>query len=82
MNNPLINRDSLKTAMKGRMHYSEIAQLMGISKTALGFKIIGRKGRGIMPFTEEEVQILRSLFGDVVLEPAPKFEAPKKGIKR
>lgn len=78
MEHQLINRDSLKSAMKGRASYRETAGLLGISTTALAFKVSGRKGRGLVPFTEEEIQILRSMFGDSILYPVPRFRKPKE----
>lgn len=78
MNFPLIDRLKLKSAIKETpTNYESIAEALGISKTALAFKISGRKTRGLTPFTEQEVQILRGLFGDSILNPAPKAEAPR-----
>ena len=78
MNIPLINRQALEAAMKGQgVPYAEVARLLGLSKTGLSFKTHGRKGRGLCPFTEEEVQILRSRFGDSILSPAPITERPE-----
>lgn len=74
----LISRDSLKAAMRqSKSTQREIARLLGISVTALGYKTAGRKNRGILPFTETEVQKLRGLFGDSILNPAPIAEKPE-----
>ena len=82
MNELLINRDSLKAAIESRANYRGAAGNLGISTTALIFKINGKKGRGIVPFTEKEVQTLRSLLGDSILEPAPKPETQKMEARR
>ena len=78
MNYPLINRQALKIAMKGKdANYQQMADYLNISKTAFAFKIRGRKNRGQTCFTEEEVQILRSMFGDSILYPAQNHGQPK-----
>ena len=79
----LINRTALKAVLKKqRISYSEAAKFLNITPTGFCFKISGRNGRGLSPFTETEVQTLRSLFGDSILEPAPKFEGRKKEARR
>ena len=78
---PLINRETLKAAMKKQgLSYNQLAAFMKISSTGLFFKLSGRKGRGIMPFTEEEVQVLRAMFGDSILNPAPHDEPKRKAV--
>lgn len=78
---PLINRQALKAVMKGQgVSYSQAAGILGITPTGFAFKISGRKGRGYSPFTESEVQILRGLFGDSILNPAPQYEVKRKRV--
>lgn len=79
MDSPLVNRDQLKNLMKNRMTYREVADSLGITATALSFKISGRNGR-ILPFNESEVQALRKMFGDSILNPAPQVEAKRKRV--
>lgn len=77
----LIDRQALKAIMKRQgLSYSQVAASLGITPTALCFKISGRKGRGLSPFTEQEVQSLRGYFGDSILMASPKpAQKPWKG---
>lgn len=75
----LINRESLKAVMKEKgVSYSEAARYLNITPTGFCFKMNGRKGRAHCPFTETEIQIMRAMFGDSILNPAP--EAGKRSI--
>lgn len=78
---PLINRQALKAAMKGKgVSQYQAAAILGITPTGFAFKINGRKGRGLSPFTEKEVQALRAMFGDSILNPAPHDEPKRKAV--
>ncbi len=77
----LINRQALKASLKEKgVSYSEAARYLNITPTGFCFKMNGRKGRECSPFTESEIQILRSMFGDSILYPAP--DMAKKRAER
>ncbi len=78
MKDYLIDRHALKTSMFERgVKYSEMAALLGLSTSGFAYKMTGRKGR-LVPFSEREVQILRTYFGDSILSPSPIAEKPIK----
>lgn len=79
MEKTLINRETIKAIAKASKTTREgLASVLGLSLTGLNYKLNGRGGR-LISFSENEIQILRLMYGDIIFEPAPVSEKPRMG---